>query len=102
MLLKPSYGRSEKMAEEADDKLQKLAEAGVKVLGTNEQILPLFEHHCRNGTWFFIGAGVAALVVAFAPVGPWWTIVGALCIGYAINEWEARKIRARIRAQEGS
>jgi hypothetical protein len=78
------------------DKLQKLAEAGVKVLGTNKDLAHLSEHHCRHGTWFFAGATAAAIAVSFTPIGPWWAIAIAVLIGWGMNEWEARKIKARV------
>jgi hypothetical protein len=84
----------------SDDELRQLAEAGVKVLGTDEQVLSLFEHHCRNGTWLFVGASASALIIGLTSIEPWWTIGGALFIGWAINEREARKIKAHIRSRE--
>jgi hypothetical protein len=75
---------------------RKLAEAGVKILGTNRDLAHLTEHHCRHGTWLFIGAAIAALTVRYTPLGPWWVCGIAILIGWGINEWEARKIRSRV------
>jgi hypothetical protein len=37
-----------------------------------------------------------AIMVSFTAIGPWWTSGIAVLIGWGINEWEARKIRARV------
>jgi hypothetical protein len=89
------------MSQEPDEhdgmeKLRKLAKAGIKVLGTNRDLAQLTEHHCRHGTWLFVGAAAAAIIVSLTPIGPWWTSGVAVLVGWGINEWEARKIRARV------
>lgn len=85
------------MPSDDNDGLKKLADAGVEVLGDDERIAPLFEHHCRNGTWLFIGATGALALASLASIGFGWIVAIALVVGWAINEREARKIRAKTR-----
>ena len=82
--------------EEHLEKQKKLAEAAFEVLGSGEDWLAWREHHCGRGTWGFVGAAVAIVLMTFTPIGPWWTLGIALATGWAVNAWEHRKVRKRI------
>lgn len=93
----PGLKIGEMMANDDCDGLKKLADAGVEVLGDDEKIAPSFEHHCRNGTWFFLGATGALALANLTPITVGWIVAIALVVGWAINEREARKTRAQVR-----
>lgn len=84
------------------EKMRKMAEAGVKVFGSNVDIFANREHHCDRGTWGFVGAIGAVAVMTFTNIGPWWTLGIALAVGWAVNSWEHRNIRKRIAEMESN
>jgi hypothetical protein len=88
------------MGDDHLDNLRKLAEAGVKVLGPDEQLLESREYHCDYGTWGFVGAVGAVALMALTNIGPWWTLAIAFTAGFVANYWERRKILWRIRKSE--
>ena len=79
--------------------LRKLAEAGVEVLGTDEQILPSLKHHCDRGTWAFVGAVGAVALMALTPAGPLITLGIALAAGWAANHLEHRRVKQQVAEQ---
>jgi hypothetical protein len=78
-----------------EDDLRKLAEAGVEVLGDSAVAL---EHHCRNGTWLFVGSLIPIVALWTLHISPGWLIPGTLFLGYILNEQERRQIVRRLRA----
>jgi hypothetical protein len=82
--------------------MRKLAEAGVKVLGTDEEFAELFEHSCRPGNWLACGGFIALIAMLGADLNAFWTFAIVMVAGFAANEWERRKIRKRVRRQTPS
>ena len=77
---------------QVDQELLRLAENAETVMGGNDT---LRLHHCRNGTWLFVGAAITAAAIGLARLNPW--LVGTLMFvaGIALNELEERRLRAK-------
>jgi len=84
------------MADDGLDRMREIADAAEKVMGDGAH---LFEHHCRNGDWLFIGATAAALASSLLHVGPGPIVVGGLVLGFVVNRTEAKQIIARLRGR---
>ena len=78
------------------DDLEDLANAAVEVMGPSESLL---EHHCRPGTWLFIGGAIAVAIMAATHLGFWWVALILFALGWAANEREERQIKARLAAR---
>jgi hypothetical protein len=78
------------------DELEELADAGVDAMG---DLTALFEHHCGNGTWFAVGAIVGVGVLAVTHANPWLIGIGAMFVGWAMNEHERRRIAAELKSK---
>lgn len=86
----------DRIQRKADEELLRLAQDAEDVMGSDD--LP-GRHHCRRGTWLFVGAAVAAAAMGLLRLNPW--LVGGLMLaaGYVLNELEARRLKARIAAE---
>jgi hypothetical protein len=82
-----------------DDPLRTDAAAGAQVLGDSAE---LTAHRCNQGSWFFYGIVVAAILsagLAQASLSPLWIIVPGLIVGWFLNERERKRIKEEISAR---
>jgi hypothetical protein len=75
----------------ADDR-ENLTKVGAEVIRSDE-VKP--QHHCRPGTWLIVG-GALATALAFAGFSPSLMLGATFLSGFAANEWERRRIIARL------